>query len=179
MGSSLTRHLPVATCIGCGARSHSAECSDGCADRPLDVVDVGDLAAVASRAEDLEERVTELRALARMLASETPLSRPTAQERARAALRMPVPAEPDVEIIQAWGCPDCGRIDAPQPCLGVCIRRAGLVADISEFREFATRWRGAGGGRSSAQRACSHGRDRHAAARPGATHDGDPAVPGP
>jgi hypothetical protein len=105
----------------------------------LDVVDVGDLAAVASRAEDLEERVTELRALARMLASETPLSRPTAQERARAALRMPVPAEPDVEIIQAWGCPDCGRIDAPQPCLGVCIRRAGLVADISEFREFATR----------------------------------------
>jgi hypothetical protein len=87
MGSTLTRHLPVATCIGCGARSHSAECSDGCSDRPMDVVDVGDLAAVASRAEDLEERVTELRALARMLASETPLSWPTAQERARAAIQ--------------------------------------------------------------------------------------------
>jgi hypothetical protein len=27
--ATLTRHLPVATCIGCGARSHSAEVRDG------------------------------------------------------------------------------------------------------------------------------------------------------
>jgi hypothetical protein len=25
--------------------------------------------------------------------------------------------------VKTWWCPDCGGIDAPQPCLGVCIRR--------------------------------------------------------
>jgi hypothetical protein len=36
----LACHLPVATCIGCGARNHSAECPDRCPDLPLDLVDV-------------------------------------------------------------------------------------------------------------------------------------------
>jgi hypothetical protein len=139
MDTTLMRHLPVATCIGCGARSHSADCADGCSDQALVVVDVSDLAAVASPAEDLEMRVAKLRGVARTLASDTPADWPTVQESARAALQLPVPAEPDVQIIQAWGCPECGRIEAPQPCLGICIRRPGLVADASELQEFAER----------------------------------------
>ena len=67
MDTTLTRHLPVATCIGCGARSHNAECADGCTDLPLDLVDVDDLVAIATRAEALEERVAELREVARAL----------------------------------------------------------------------------------------------------------------
>ena len=66
----LTHHLPVATCIGCGARSHSADCTDGCTDLPLDLGDVDDLVAIATRAEALDDRITELRELVRALASE-------------------------------------------------------------------------------------------------------------
>ena len=36
--------------------------------------------------------------------------------------------------MQAWGCPACGRVDAPQPCLDVCIRRPVLMADAAEYR---------------------------------------------
>jgi len=135
MDTTLTRHLPVATCIGCGARSHNAECADGCTDQPLDLVDVDDLVAIATRAEALEERITELRAVASALLDD-PVDWTGVRERARAAVLMAVPEAPEVEVIEGWGCPRCGRVDAPQPCLGICIRRPGLVADVAEYREY-------------------------------------------
>ena len=137
MDTTLTRHLPVATCIGCGARSHEAQCPDGCSDVPLDLVDVDDLVAIATRAEALEERVAELREVVRALAADGPADWSAVQERARSAVRIAVPDAPEVEVIEGWGCPRCGRVDAPQPCLGICIRRPGLVADVTEFREYA------------------------------------------
>lgn len=35
-------------------------------------------------------------------------------------------------IFQAWRCIGCGRIEAPQPCLGVCQDRKVLLVDIDE-----------------------------------------------
>jgi hypothetical protein len=137
MKTTLTRHLPVATCIGCGARSHEAQCSDGCGDLPLDLVDVDDLVTIATRAEALEERVAELHEVARALVEDDPVDWQAVQERARAAVRIAVPEAPEVDVIEGWGCPRCGRVDAPQPCLGICVRRPGLVADIAEYREYA------------------------------------------
>jgi hypothetical protein len=137
MNTTLTRHLPVATCIGCGARNHEAQCDDGCTDQPLDLVDVDDLVTIATLAEALEERVAELREVARVLADDDPVDWPAVQERARAAVRIAVPEAPEVDVIEGWGCPRCGRVDAPQQCLGICIRRPGLVADIAEYREYA------------------------------------------
>jgi hypothetical protein len=139
MDATLTRHLPVATCIGCGARSHSAECPEGCTDLPLDLVDVDDLAALAARTEAVETRLAALLELTHTLGGEAPITWTAVRERARAALRLRVPAEPEVEIIEGWGCPTCGRIDAPQQCLGICVRRAGMVADAHEYRALATR----------------------------------------
>ena len=144
MDTTLTRHLPVATCIGCGARNHNAECADGCTDQPLDLVDVDDLVTIATRAEALEERVAELRAVARALLDDT-ADWTGVRERARAAVLMTVPEAPEVEVIEGWGCPRCGRVDAPQPCLGICIRRPGLVADVAEYREYADRARSLAG----------------------------------
>ncbi len=137
MDTTLTRHLPVATCIGCGARSHNAECADGCTDLPLDLVDVDDLVAIATRAEALDERVAELREVARALVEDDPVDWSTVHERARAAVLIAVPEAPEVDVIEGWGCPRCGRVDAPQQCLGICIRRPGLVADVAEYREYA------------------------------------------
>jgi hypothetical protein len=139
MMAALSRHLPVATCIGCGARSQSAECSDGCTDVALDLVDAGALATLAARSEALEVRVAALRALARTVAADAPPGWTAIHAQARAALRLPVPAEPEIEIIEAWGCPVCGRVDAPRPCLGICVRRPGTVADVREYRELAPR----------------------------------------
>ena len=135
MDTTLTRHLPVATCIGCGARNHEAQCADGCTDLPLDLVDVDDLVAIATRAEALEERVAALRETVRGLAEDDPLA--AIQERARDAVLIGVPEAPEPAVIEGWGCPRCGRIDAPQPCLGICVRRPGLVADVAEYREYA------------------------------------------
>jgi hypothetical protein len=135
----LTRHLAVATCIGCGARSHSAECPDGCTDQALDLVDAGALAALAGRAEALEVRVAALRDVAHTAAADAPPGWSVLRERARVALRLPVPVEPEIEIIEAWGCPVCGRVDAPQPCLGICVRQPGEVADAAEYRPLTRR----------------------------------------
>ncbi len=137
MDTTLTRHLPVATCIGCGARSHDAQCAEGCTDLPLDLVDIDDLVAIASLAETLEDRVAELRAVARALVEDDPVDWTVLQERARAAVLIAVPEAPEVDVIEGWGCPRCGRVDAPQPCLGICVRRPGVVADVAEYRDYA------------------------------------------
>lgn len=134
---TLTRHLPVATCIGCGARSHEGQCDDGCTDLPLDLVDVDDLVAIATRAEALEDRVATLRETVCALADDAPTDWTALKERARAAVQIAVPEAPEPDVIEGWGCPQCGRVDAPQPCLGICVRRPGLVADVAEYREYA------------------------------------------
>ena len=139
MTETLVGHLTVATCIGCGARSRAAECPEGCSDVPLDLVDAGDLQALSAATEAREVRIVALRELAHTLAAGAPVSWTALRDRARAALRLPAPDMPDIEVIQAWGCPRCGRIDAPQPCLGICVRRPGTVADVREYRQLAPR----------------------------------------
>jgi hypothetical protein len=82
----------------------------------------------------LRRRVEALRALGDD--PEVPLAE--LRERAREALRAVVPPrDSDVRIVEAWGCPRCGRIDALQPCLGVCVRLPLLMADATEYRRLA------------------------------------------
>ena len=137
MDTTLTRHLPVATCIGCGARSNNAECTDGCTDLPLDLVDVDDLVAIATRAEALDERVAELREVARALVEDDPVDWSAVHERARAAVLIAVPEAPEADVIEGWGCPRGGRAAAPHQSLGIGSRRPGLGAEVTEDREYA------------------------------------------
>lgn len=41
---------------------------------------------------------------------------------------MPVP-----ERVHAWQCIGCGKLDAPQPCIGVCQDRKVELVNASEF----------------------------------------------
>jgi hypothetical protein len=129
--ATLGGRLVVAACIGCGARSRNGECPGSCVDVPLDLVDAGAVDALGEHVQALAARVDALRALSRE--PEAPL--PVLRHRARSALQAAVaPRDPDVPIWQGWGCTECGRIDAPQPCLGVCLRRPVLTADAGEYR---------------------------------------------
>ncbi len=139
MSEALTGHLTVSTCIGCGRRNRAAECPEGCTDVPLDLVDGAALQAFAAATESREDRIAPLKELTETVAAGAVLDWQALRERARAALRLPAPDLPDVEIIQAWGCPRCGRIDAPQPCLGICVFHPRTVADAREYRQLAPR----------------------------------------
>jgi hypothetical protein len=104
----------------------------------MDLVEAADIDALAARLAGLEARSAALQTVADVLAGD-PGDWVSLRERARAALEVPVPeAEiaPDA-VIEAWGCPVCGRVDAPQPCLGVCVRRPVLMADAAGYRELA------------------------------------------
>ena len=37
-------------------------------------------------------------------------------------------------MIEAWACDSCGRIEAPQPCIGVCIRPETPMVEAAEHR---------------------------------------------
>jgi hypothetical protein len=142
MTETLAGHLTVPTCIGCGARHRDGECPEGCSDVPLDLVDAADIKALMAATEAREIRIAALRELAETVAAGAPVDWAALRDRARAALRLPapdLPAVPEIEVVQAWGCPRCGRVDAPQPCLGVCIFRPRTVADAREYRQLAPR----------------------------------------
>lgn len=66
----------------------------------------------------------ELSVIARQLsaADEDDAAWTALQARARAALRAAGQPAERGEAITAWSCDACGRIEAPQPCIGVCVR---------------------------------------------------------
>jgi hypothetical protein len=33
----------------------------------------------------------------------------------------PVAAAPPARVVETWWCATCGRVEAPQPCIGVCV----------------------------------------------------------
>jgi len=132
----------VATCIACGARSRYDECPGGCDDVPIDLVDAAALVPLERALERLGARLRGLRRLAESLAAadeERPW--PELRTHAREALleHADPPRSAESEIVEAWGCPTCGRIDAPQPCLGVCVRRPVPMVEARCLHEVTAR----------------------------------------
>lgn len=41
------------------------------------------------------------------------------------------------ERVKAWRCIGCGRIDGPQPCIGVCEDRAAELVDGADYDRLA------------------------------------------
>jgi hypothetical protein len=131
--------VSVPTCIGCGAMGQVGTCETGCSDQSehkLELVRAAAYDSLATFRSGARARTEAFRAVAKKLASQQPTPNGweaayrSVQEDARAALRAnpdlgrrdidwEEPAEPAI----TWWCPACGGIDAPQPCLGVCIWR--------------------------------------------------------
>ena len=122
----------VPTCIGCGAMSRPGACELGCGEeRKLELVDAHVCDELEEAAAAARVRCIALQAVTRRLAEDEPADWEAAyhsvQAEARVALREhPAPqAAPDepAHVATTWWCPRCGGIDAPQPCIGVCVWR--------------------------------------------------------
>ena len=126
--------ITALTCIGCGALTIPRTCPGGCCDeRRLALIGAADYELARQRAEQAARDVRQLRtALEEYLVSDerdSATAFPAARERARSTLRdlsrsSDFADDADhIEALTGWWCPRCGGIEAPQPCIGVCIRR--------------------------------------------------------
>jgi hypothetical protein len=123
------------SCVGCGALEAPAECTNQCDDHRMHIVRGAEhapwVAAAAAREAQIGPLTEAVAALARAEpavggagAGAGERAYGELQRRARAALRAAPDAgdPPAAEAVEAWHCTACGRIEAPQPCLGVCLR---------------------------------------------------------
>jgi hypothetical protein len=128
--------ITVPTCIVCGAMSRPGNCDTGCGEQKLVLVRAATLESLAGTETIIRANVATLRRPVAELLEEPSTGQqwPTAythlQEHARAALHdapdepaiaavLEEPAEPAI----TWWCERCDGVDAPQPCLGVCVWR--------------------------------------------------------
>lgn len=130
--------VEVQTCIGCGARSRHAACPAGCGDEPLDLVALDDVVAIGEAAGRATRRLRALRDVARAATRPGPRAEDL-RAAAREALRLPAPGAvlDRVVPVQAWGCRGCGRVDAPRPCIGVCVRRPVPMVELTRIEGLA------------------------------------------
>jgi len=108
-------------------------CQRGCREVRLDLARAAAYDSLVAAEAVARDGADAFAPLVRRLASGTPAPAGTEvayrelQAEARAALRRHPPAAIEIgqpsEPATTWWCPECGGIDAPQPCLGVCVWR--------------------------------------------------------
>ena len=138
--------LTVPTCIGCGAMGTFGTCEGTCREQRLDLVRGAAADSMSAIASGARLRAEAFRTVAAELATRQPAAGDWeeayrhVQQRARAALRAhPRPASDERALAEpaatatTWWCPDCGGIDAPQPCLGICIWRPTEWVDRAAY----------------------------------------------
>jgi hypothetical protein len=121
-------------------------CPVDCAERRTELVNAGDYDRMAATATACRARVRGLRAVVEELARTTPpdgewqAAYQALQQSARSALRhfSPPRGSPDdpfpaAQTVIVWRCPDCGGVDAPQPCIGVCIWHLAQWVDAAVY----------------------------------------------
>jgi hypothetical protein len=125
--------ITVLACIGCGAISTPQPCLGTCIDRRLEIVRAEEHGAAVAALARLEAALAERRTLVERLARAPLTDWEPLRARARAALRAGGPPAAG-DVIEAWACDSCGRIEAPQPCIGVCIRPETEMVEAAEHR---------------------------------------------
>ena len=138
--------LTIPACIGCGAMRHDQSCRGDCSERRVELVNGADYERLATAAAACHDRVRGLRAVAGKLAHTEPAhgqwkaTYQALQQSARSALRRfgPEPEGQDdpfspARTVIVWRCQDCGGVDAPQPCIGVCIWRPAVWVDAARY----------------------------------------------
>jgi len=146
------RRLTIPACIGCGAMRQDQSCPGACSERRLELVRGGDYDQLTTVAAACRARIQGLRPVVEELARTQP--RPgewqaayeALQQSARTALHRikPAPAARDeavspADTVVVWRCQDCGGLEAPQPCIGVCIWRPAVWVDAASHESARSR----------------------------------------
>jgi hypothetical protein len=108
--------------------SRPGSCELGCgAEERLDLVAAEEHDELVASVHASHARVEALREAVRPLTDEphdAQAAYRALQASARAALTEPPPPLPEpARVFTTWWCPRCGGVDAPQPCLGICVWR--------------------------------------------------------
>ena len=116
--------------------SRLGTCGKGCSEEKLELVRAVDFEGLTELASGAHVRAEVCRAVARELASDRPgpddweATYRSVQSAARASLHHypevdghSAAWDEPAEGATTWWCAGCGGIDAPQPCLGICIWR--------------------------------------------------------
>jgi hypothetical protein len=111
-------------------------CDGGCTEQKLELVLAVHYDRLTALASSFRARGEAFRAVVEELASRQPRADEleaayrSVQDTARITLRRYPEVSPQdldwgdpIEPSTTWWCPECGGIDAPQPCLGICIWR--------------------------------------------------------
>lgn len=125
---SLPDRVTVLTCIGCGAMGRQERCAGSCSEHKLVLVRAADYDAMLTAAASARASADRLAPIARWFENggEPRAALAALRERARDALRADGP-EPeradwgDPDTVTGWWCAECGNVDMPQPCIGVCV----------------------------------------------------------
>ena len=138
--------IVIPRCIGCGAMHEFERCDAGCHEQHLELVAAGDYDAAVTAEQSARARIDAALPILRELAERRPQPgewqqayRELAAEARRALQATGVPAASagaDREApqqIAVWRCSDCGAVDAPQECLGICIWRRFEWVALSQF----------------------------------------------
>lgn len=131
--------MPATFCIGCGRVDAPQLCPQGCDERAVDLVFGDALDAALAELADAVDGVRALRGL--VLRSVSAEVTPRAvQAEARSVLRVvkassagQVGTGDGVIRFTAWVCGRCGWMEAPQPCLGVCVFRPVWLVAAQEY----------------------------------------------
>lgn len=132
MSPRLPDRVAIPTCIACGALGREARCEGDCSEHKLSLVGAGDLDELQAAGRSARAEAALLEAVVQRLTGEPPTEVAcldafnTLRDQARATLgrlghwdRTRDWGAPDTAL--GWWCAECGNVDAPQPCLGVCI----------------------------------------------------------
>jgi len=123
-------------------------CETTCTDCKLEIVSAGEYDELTAAATARRARIDAFFEVSAELDRDNPDSDgwqtayEATRESARSALRqfggeardaaadMPVPAE----SLIVWRCPECGGLDSPQECIGICIWRPSEWVNVSLYR---------------------------------------------
>ena len=143
--------FPVRWCIGCGAIENLQPCLGPCDERKLEIVRADEHDEVLARVDQGRGEVETLTTVVLELASTSPLeddwerSYREMRDHARLALRGLEPrvgggrSELPADRVTTWLCVACGRIEAPQECIGVCVRPTEEVVRAEHHDEAVAR----------------------------------------
>jgi hypothetical protein len=138
-------------CVGCGAMGNNQPCSGACTYRQLAVVSADEYAELLESLFAIKDQAERLYAVVRKIAGlrdvqdsfEPAYAR--LQRLARECLRSPdhnetfwrKPVDAEFEPATVWLCATCGQVEAPQSCLGICIRRDGEFLRADHYVDLA------------------------------------------